>query len=82
MVSLSKATVLAASITNDSLARREINEPVVIATTVFIGYDLPWRQVHQLLLEAAATTTCISQELPFVLQTSLNGFLISYELNA
>ncbi|WP_254957066.1 MULTISPECIES: mechanosensitive ion channel family protein [unclassified Cyanobium] len=83
VVSIPNATVLGASIINYSLARREIAQPVVIATTVTIGYDVPWRQVHQLMLEAAAATAGISQEIPpFVLQTSLNDFHISYELNA
>ncbi len=83
VVSIPNATVLGASIVNYSLARREIAEPVVIATTVTIGYDVPWRQVHRLMLEAAGATAGISREMPpFVLQTSLNDFHISYELNA
>ncbi|MFS6826431.1 hypothetical protein [Cyanobium sp. ATX-6F1] len=63
-MSIPNATVLGASIVNYSLARREIDEPVVIATTVTIGYDVPWRQVHQLMLAAAAATAGISQEVP------------------
>ncbi|MCP9907066.1 mechanosensitive ion channel [Cyanobium sp. BA5m-21] len=83
VVSIPNATVLGASIINYSLARREIAQPVVIATTVTIGYDVPWRQVHRLMLDAAGATAGISQELPpFVLQTSLNDFHISYELSA
>ena len=83
VVSIPNATVLVSSIINYSLARREIAEPVIIATTVTIGYDVPWRQVHRLMLDAASATAGISQELPpFVLQTSLNDFHISYELSA
>ena len=83
VVSIPNATVLGASIINYSLARREIAQPVVIATTVTIGYDVPWRQVHRLMLDAASATAGISQEMPpFVLQTSLNDFHISYELSA
>ncbi|MGB7565462.1 MAG: mechanosensitive ion channel domain-containing protein, partial [Prochlorococcaceae cyanobacterium] len=83
VVSIPNATVLGASIVNYSLARREIAEPVVIATTVTIGYDVPWRQVHRLMLDAAGATAGISRERPpFVLQTSLNDFHISYELSA
>jgi small-conductance mechanosensitive channel len=79
VVSIPNATVLGASIVNYSLARREIAEPVVIATTVTIGYDVPWRQVHRLMLNAAQATAGISEEAPpFVLQTSLNDFHISY----
>ncbi|MCT0224500.1 mechanosensitive ion channel family protein [Synechococcus sp. CS-1328] len=83
LVNIPNATVLGASIVNYTLARRELGKPVVIAATVTIGYDVPWRQVHQLMLDAANATAGISQELPaFVLQTSLNDFHISYELNA
>lgn len=83
LVSIPNATVIGASIVNFSFSRREIQQPVAIATTVTIGYDVPWRQVHELMLNAAAETIGLSLDLPpFVLQTSLNDFHISYELNA
>ena len=83
VVSIPNATVIGASIINYSLGRRETGVPVTIATTVTLGYDVPWRQVHELLLEAAAGSDAISSEpAPYVLQTSLNDFHISYELNA
>jgi small-conductance mechanosensitive channel len=57
--------------------------PVAIATTITIGYDVPWRQVHGLMLAAAQAVPGIAdQPPPKVLQTSLNDFHISYELNA
>ncbi len=56
---------------------------LIIHTTVTIGYDAPWRQVHQLLIGAALKTRLLlNQPAPFVLQTSLNDFYISYQLNA
>ena len=68
---------------NFSFARREINQSVALATTITIGYDVPWRTVHQLLLSAAETTAGIASEPePFVLQTALNDYHISYELTA
>lgn len=83
VVSIPNATVIGASIINYSLALREAGVPVAVATTVTIGYDVPWRQVHGLLLAAAADCEGISKlPPPFVLQTSLNDFHISYELNA
>jgi len=83
VVSIPNATVIGASIVNYSLASREINQPVAIATTITIGYDVPWRHVHALLLDAAKAVAGIAAEpAPFVLQTSLNDFHISYELNA
>ena len=48
-----------------------------------LGYDVPWRQVHEVLIKAASETDKILQTPePFVLQTSLDDFYVSYELNA
>jgi small-conductance mechanosensitive channel len=56
---------------------------LILHTTVTIGYDAPWRQVHALLIDAARRTTLLEQEPPpFVLQTSLDDFYVSYEINA
>jgi small-conductance mechanosensitive channel len=83
VVSIPNATVIGASITNYSLRQRESGVPVAIATTVTIGYDVPWRQVQALLLQAAASVQAICDDPPaHVLQTGLNDFHISYELNA
>jgi small-conductance mechanosensitive channel len=83
LVSIPNATVIGASIVNFSFSRREIAKPVALATTITIGYDIPWRQVHALLLKAAWAVPGIAADpQPFVLQISLNDFNISYELNA
>jgi small-conductance mechanosensitive channel len=83
LVSIPNATVIGASVVNFSFSRREIQQPVALATTITIGYDVPWRQVHALMLSAARCVAGITDEIePFVLQTSLNDFHISYELNA
>jgi len=56
---------------------------LILHTSVTIGYDTPWRQVHALLLIAAGRTAGLLREPPpFVLQTALNDFYVSYELNA
>lgn len=56
---------------------------LIIHTTVTIGYDVPWRKVHAMLKEAAEMTDgLIAGEIPFVLQTSLDDYYISYQLNA
>jgi small-conductance mechanosensitive channel len=83
LVSIPNATVIGSSILNYSFGRREIHRPVALATTITIGYDVPWRQVHALMLAAARSVAGIAEEpAPYVLQTSLNDFHISYELNA
>lgn len=83
LVSLPNATVISSPVLNFSFSRRENQQPVAIATTITIGYDVPWRQVHRLMLDAAGSVAGIAaQPPPQVLQTSLNDFHISYELNA
>lgn len=58
---------------------------LILHSTVTIGYDAPWKQVHELLINAALATRGILNEenkKPFVLQTSLDDFYISYQINA
>ena len=56
---------------------------MILHTTVTIGYDAPWRQIHDLLIEAAlATPGVLAEPRPFVWQTALNDFYVSYEINA
>jgi len=63
-----------------SLAREK---GLILHTTVTIGYDAPWRQVHSLLLKAAERTSGLLREpRPFILQKSLDDFHVTYELNA
>ena len=58
-------------------------EGLLLYTTVTIGYDVPWRDVHKCLVEAALATEHVKKlPKPFVLQTSLDDFYVSYQLNA
>ncbi|GIX41367.1 MAG: ion channel [Leptospiraceae bacterium] len=58
-------------------------ENLILHTTVTIGYDVPWKKVHELLIQSALKVEGIKKEpSPFVLQTSLDDFYVSYELNA
>jgi small-conductance mechanosensitive channel len=53
----------------------------VASTSVTIGYDAPWRQVHSMLLLAASRTTGVCrQPPPRVLQRSLGDFYVEYRL--
>jgi len=62
-----------------SLAREK---GLILHTAVTIGYDTPWRQVHALLLMGAERTSGLLPEPPpFILQTSLDDFYVTYELN-
>ncbi len=56
---------------------------LIVHTTVTIGYDVPWKDMHQALIDAALRVDFILKEpLPFVLQTSLDDFYVSYQINA
>lgn len=55
---------------------------IIVHVSVSIGYDVPWKKVHDALLEAALKIDVILKDpAPFVLQTSLDDFYVSYVLN-
>lgn len=81
VVTIPNGTVLGGVVINYSAEAR--HRGVIFHTTVTIGYNAPWRQVHGLLISAAvATDDVLDNPAPFVLQTALNDFYVAYELNA
>jgi small-conductance mechanosensitive channel len=53
----------------------------ILDTTVTIGYDTPWRQVHAMLLEAAEQHPALRKSPPpRVYQTALGDFYVNYNL--
>ena len=53
-----------------------------LSTAVTIGYDAPWRVVHELLQTAADRTAGIRKEpTPVVYQLSLSDFYVEYQLS-
>ncbi len=55
----------------------------LVSTTVTIGYDTPWRQVHAMLVNAAEKTSGLrNQPKPFVMQKALQDYYVEYELYA
>ena len=80
-VAVPNSMVLGSHIVNYSSSAQ--SHGLILHTGVTIGYDAPWRQVHELLISAAdATQNILKDPKPFVLQTSLDDFYVSYELNA
>jgi small-conductance mechanosensitive channel len=58
-------------------------QDALITTTVTIGYDTPWRQVHAMLVDAARRTAGVRQDFePYVYQRALSDFYVEYELFA
>ena len=81
-VTVPNSTVLLNSTTNFSTNTAAKNSGLIIHTTVTIGYDAPWKEVHKALIDAALRTDLILKTpQPFVLQTSLDDFYVSYQLN-
>ncbi|RZL44801.1 MAG: mechanosensitive ion channel family protein, partial [Pedobacter sp.] len=82
-VTVPNSMVLSSSTVNYS-SRTKNNEPgLILHYTVTIGYDIAWKQVYELLTKAALQTNHIEKEpAPFILQTSLDDFYISYQINA
>ena len=80
-VSVPNSMVLGSPIVNYTTQARESG--VILHTSVTIGYDVPWRTVHEAMTAAAERTEGIEAEpAPFVRQTSLDDFYAAYELNA
>jgi small-conductance mechanosensitive channel len=53
----------------------------ILDTTVTIGYDTPWRQIHAMLIEAARRTTgVLADPEPKVFQHSLSDYYPEYRL--
>lgn len=67
--------------TTTDYSRLAESEGVLTPTSVTIGYDAPWRQVHALLVMAAERTPGLRREpTPHVFQTGLEDFYVRYTL--
>lgn len=81
VVTIPNSFIMSSHTVNYSASAREYG--LIIHSEVTIGYDVPWRQVHQLLIEAALNTPGVIDDLrPFVLETSLSDWYPVYQINA
>lgn len=81
-ITIPNATVLSSTSTNYSSNTKQVNNGLLIHTTVTIGYDVPWKEIHKALIDAALKTEMTEPTPPpFVLQTSLDDFYVSYQIN-
>ena len=73
-------SVVVSQTTTDYSRFAEVKETFT-PTSVTIGYDTPWRQIHALLLMAAERTPGVRVEpKPYVLQEALQDFYVKYTL--
>jgi small-conductance mechanosensitive channel len=80
-ITLPHSVIVGTATTNYS--RLAGDQGMVVTVSVTIGYDAPWRQVHELLLLGASRTSGIRKEPPpRVLQRELSDFYVQYQLMA
>jgi small-conductance mechanosensitive channel len=78
-ITIPNALLIGTTTTNYS--RLAAEDGAIVPTTVTIGYDAPWRQVHALLLLAAERTAGVrKQPRPRVMQKALSDFYVEYVL--
>ena len=81
IVTVPNSFVMSSLTTNYSSSAREYG--LIIHSDVTFGYEVPWEQVHQNLIQAALATPHIEAEpRPFVLQTKLDDWYVVYQINA
>ena len=80
IITIPNSNLLTSHTINYTTANDE--DGLILHTTVTIGYDVPWRQVHELLIEAGLKTEFVKKmPHPYVYQTSLDDFYVSYQIN-
>lgn len=81
IITIPNGLVLGNHIVNYSASARKGG--LILHTSVTIGYDIPWQQVHKALIDAAKDTEYIlDKPEPFVWQKELGDFSVKYEINA
>lgn len=83
VVTIPNSKILSGHSQNYTTAAERSN--LIIHSTITIGYDVDWRIVHKLLLQASNNTEGIIKQMgkeAFVLQKSLDDYYVAYEVNA
>ena len=81
MVTIPNSFITTSNTVNYSASAR--HHGLIIHTVLTMGYDVPWRRVHQLLIDAALKTKGVLEHpAPFVLELELNDNYMCYQINA
>ncbi|MBD1421564.1 mechanosensitive ion channel domain-containing protein [Sphingobacterium chuzhouense] len=57
--------------------------PLIIYTNITMAYEIPWQDVHELAKKACEQVDLLEKTpAPFILQTSLDDFYVTYQINA
>ncbi|MDR2110855.1 MAG: mechanosensitive ion channel family protein [Spirochaetaceae bacterium] len=74
--------VLSSSIINYHTSSVEDAEGLILYANITFGYNTPWQTVRDILIGAALNTNyALKQPKPFVLQTSMDDFYATYQIN-
>lgn len=80
-ITIPNSKILSGSIINYTYSASQYK--VIVYTSITIGYDVDWRVVQRLMIEAAKEIEEVADTpLPFVRQKSLDDFYVTYEINA
>ncbi|GMO41210.1 MAG: hypothetical protein Ta2F_17110 [Termitinemataceae bacterium] len=82
-ITIPNSMILSTSVTNYHTSANEGQDGLIVYIRITMGYDVPWRKVHEILLNAALKSEHILKEpKPFINQVALDDFYGAYELNA
>lgn len=57
--------------------------PLIVYTHITMAYEITWQQVHELAKKACDQVDLLEKNpAPFILQTSLDDFYVTYQINA
>jgi len=57
--------------------------PLIVYTNITMAYEISWQQVHELAKKACEQVELLEKTpAPFILQTSLDDFYVTYQINA
>lgn len=81
IVTIPNASLISSNIINYSATIRDTHIPLIVSVSVTLSYRIPWRQAHQVLINAAlATPHVLEDPSPFVHQNHLGHSFVTYEL--
>lgn len=81
LITIPNSFIMSSNTVNYSASARKYG--LIIHTILTMGYETPWRKVHDLLIQAALDTPGVEPSpMPFVLETELNDNYMCYQINA
>lgn len=81
LVTIPNSFIMSSHTINYSASARRYG--LIIHQTITVGYDVPWRKVHSLLIDAALKTRDVLEHpAPFVLETEFSDNYSCYQINA